>query len=107
MTIVDVYFAVESSKSLRAITSVTGNGISAISSILTRCADTVVNVDVTFLARESGRTDTLVSVNHICADATVDARIRSAFIDVNFAMDSSVTFLGEKNKEECVNGWYG
>jgi hypothetical protein len=55
-------------------------------------ADAIVDVDVAFLAGETGRTDTFVAINHVGTDATVDARAGSALVDVNFAMDTRVAY---------------
>ena len=77
---------------MRAITCVPSNRITANSAVLTRCADTVVDVDVTLFARKSGRTDAFETIDHIGANAAVDAWARSAFIDVNFAMNSGISY---------------
>ena len=98
LAVVDVDFAIQSGESLRAIASVSGDGIPADASVLTRSADAIVNVDVALLSGESWRTDAFVAVDHISADASVDARIGSALVNVNFAVDSSVTFWKKRRR---------
>ena len=76
-----------------AVAGVSGDGIATDAGVLTGSADAVVDVDVTLFARESRRTDALVAVDHVRADAAVDARRRRALVDVHLAVHSRVTYI--------------
>jgi len=96
LTVINVDLAVESSESLRAIASVSGDGIPANAAVLAGSADAIVDIDVALLSRESWRADALVAVDHISAEAAVEAWIRGALVDIHFAMNSSVSCVETK-----------
>lgn len=52
---------------------VSGHRVAADARVLARGAEAVVDVDVTLFAGEAQRADALVAVDHVGADASVDA----------------------------------
>lgn len=89
LTVVDVHFAVEPGESLRAVTGVERNRVATNATVLAGCASAIINVDVTFFAGKARRADALVAIDHASADAPVDAWVRGALVNVQFAMNSS------------------
>ena len=104
LAVVDVDFAIESGESLRAVAGVKGNRVAANTAVLTGSTEAVVDIDVTLFAGEARRTDALVAIDHARADAAVDARVRCAFIYVQFAVDSGETY-GEKREIRLANNF--
>lgn len=76
----------------QTLARVAPDGVLTNPAILTGRAHTIVNVDLTMRAGEPDGAGTLERVDEVVADATVEAGIRSTFVDVSFTLSARETW---------------